>query len=429
MTEFNHSRDWLLHEHAVHGGDALIPGTGFLELARAGLSEVADASSIEISRVFFQAPFAVAVGGVKELVLRLQPVDSGWDFRIQSHAGSVTHVSGRVASTSESRPERIDIAAIADRCQIRTEVLDGFLKQPFMDFGRRWGNVRRIQFGRDEALLTLRLPSEYTADLEMFQLHPALLNMATGGAQPLIPGFDATKDFYVPFSYGKLVLWQGFPGRLYSHVRLGDAKGQGLVVFDVTVTDEDGSVLAEISDFAMKRISEAAMIASLREEGGTAAASPVASLAREALRHGIEPEEGVEVFERILACGVSPQVIVSSVDLHLWMRKVGSAAQPKLPTGVKLAPFSGTESGTTTPALGMTTGGDPVERRLAQMYSQLLGVDKVGRRDDFFELGGHSLLAVRLLVQIEKEFTKVIPLPVLVPIGDDRRPSRISEGR
>ena len=47
------------------------------------------------------------------------------------------------------------------------------------------------------------------------------------------------------------------------------------------------------------------------------------------------------------------------------------------------------------------------------MYSQLLGVDKVGRRDDFFELGGHSLLAVRLLVQIEKEFTKVIPLPVL----------------
>ncbi|WP_099336742.1 non-ribosomal peptide synthetase [Erwinia amylovora] len=36
------------------------------------------------------------------------------------------------------------------------------------------------------------------------------------------------------------------------------------------------------------------------------------------------------------------------------------------------------------------------EQLLANLWSELLGVSRIGRRDDFFALGGHSLLAVRL---------------------------------
>lgn len=48
--------------------------------------------------------------------------------------------------------------------------------------------------------------------------------------------------------------------------------------------------------------------------------------------------------------------------------------------------------------------GDDVERLVASMFSELLGVDTVGSRDDFFELGGHSLLATNLLARLHRIF-------------------------
>ncbi|MCK4258431.1 MAG: non-ribosomal peptide synthase/polyketide synthase [Halanaerobiales bacterium] len=50
------------------------------------------------------------------------------------------------------------------------------------------------------------------------------------------------------------------------------------------------------------------------------------------------------------------------------------------------------------------------EDKLAQIWSDILGVDKVGREDDFFELGGHSLKATQLVSRILKEFEVSLPL-------------------
>ncbi|MCC5610103.1 amino acid adenylation domain-containing protein [Nostoc sp. CHAB 5834] len=46
----------------------------------------------------------------------------------------------------------------------------------------------------------------------------------------------------------------------------------------------------------------------------------------------------------------------------------------------------------------------PVEEELAEIWTQLLGLDQVGIHDNFFELGGHSLLLAQMLVQIQKTF-------------------------
>jgi amino acid adenylation domain-containing protein len=46
----------------------------------------------------------------------------------------------------------------------------------------------------------------------------------------------------------------------------------------------------------------------------------------------------------------------------------------------------------------------PVEEALAAIWTEVLGVERVGARDDFFALGGHSLLVMRLIAHVEDAF-------------------------
>jgi len=54
-----------------------------------------------------------------------------------------------------------------------------------------------------------------------------------------------------------------------------------------------------------------------------------------------------------------------------------------------------------------------VEQEVAEIWLQVLGIDKVGIYDNFFQLGGHSLLATQVISRIRKTFEVELPLRCL----------------
>ncbi|USJ02950.1 phosphopantetheine-binding protein [Xanthomonas prunicola] len=52
----------------------------------------------------------------------------------------------------------------------------------------------------------------------------------------------------------------------------------------------------------------------------------------------------------------------------------------------------------------------PVEECLAALWSDLLGIERIGRYDNFFDLGGHSLLAMQLASRVRTRLHAEMPL-------------------
>jgi acyl transferase domain-containing protein len=137
---------------------------------------------------------------------------------------------------------------------------------------------------------------------------------------------------------------------------------------------------------------------------------------------GILPAEGEEVLASVLALGRVAQVVVSTTSLpdrrEQWTRarSPGSEA-PRGPERERHA----------RPDLSAVyvAPEDPVECRLAALWAELLGIDRVGAEDNFFELGGSSLLAVHLMSRVKRHYPVELSAATLFEAPSVRALSRI----
>jgi non-ribosomal peptide synthetase component F len=91
---------------------------------------------------------------------------------------------------------------------------------------------------------------------------------------------------------------------------------------------------------------------------------------------------------------------------YVWLEKIPLTSNGKLD---RRALPATDEAGTARGREYVAPSG-PVEEALAGIWSELLGVEKVGVHDDFFELGGHSLLLTQVVSRIRAAFSLDLPL-------------------
>lgn len=278
---------WVLDEHRLDGVPVM-PGTGHLDLVvrtyRERLLDGARAPVV-LTDVVFSKPMSAE--RPRSVVITLDPDrDGAHRFTVCSRpdaeptATLVQHAAGVIAAFA-GELGRVSVDDL--RARFRDPVPAnggpagggdrGFL------FGPRWLSVRDKWARPGELLVEIALPAAFVGEAARHDLHPALLDLATGTAAHF--GADG---LHLPFLYRRLAVPGALPPAVLAHVRGRSEKGG--VVADVDVLAPDGSVVAAVEGFRMRRVE----------------AVPAA---------GIAPQDGVALLLRLLAGRTPPQVHVS----------------------------------------------------------------------------------------------------------------------
>ncbi|MCB1348911.1 MAG: SDR family NAD(P)-dependent oxidoreductase, partial [Maritimibacter sp.] len=199
---------WVLDDHRTAAGDALLPGTGYLELAAQAMAGQGETQAFEIRDLYFLRPLAVGAKETRAVQLRLPRTDTGYELVVESGPEKSREVNAQaqISLLPMRAPAPLDLVAIAARCAKPVRAPEGGAlkgaQEAHLQFGPRWRVLQSTALGKGEGLAELALPPVAHGDPDAgYRLHPGLLDLATGWAMGLIEGYEPGKYLWVPVSY------------------------------------------------------------------------------------------------------------------------------------------------------------------------------------------------------------------------------------
>jgi acyl transferase domain-containing protein/thioesterase domain-containing protein len=383
---------WVLREHGV-AGRPVLPGTAYIEIARAAMAQLHPGANVEIRSLSFEEAMVFEPAGSRQVRIDLRrTAGEQYEFLVRSRAGASEPWQQHARATVG----RFKGSLLANTQRPPAAWREGELPQQGVAFGPRWHNIARMQLDGRKGIAEMALPERFAADLQPYALHPALTDIACTFGLHLLDPAQRQDSLYVPLSVDRIRIVAALPLRSVSRVELKRSTQERFAAFDVGLFTPEGAPVASFEGFSLRGIDPQAMS---RQAASQARREP--ALAEAMLACGLRLDEAPALFERVLSGGAR-DVVVSSLSLSAVRRAMADAApKPRPPVAASRTP------GASTAQL------NPVESVIADVWRELLGVDEVGREDDFFALGGHSLAAVRLFARIRKQWNVDLPLATL----------------
>jgi amino acid adenylation domain-containing protein len=418
ISDFRVDKHWVLYEHRILG-KAVLPGTAYLEMARAAFEYHVGNSRMEMREIYFLNPLTLEDEEQKKVhtILENQEKENEFEFSIISRGAQgdeqwQTHATGKISalnvSSEASTPYHLE--EIAAECNKKEKIYTE-KNQPvsggFITAGPRWENFKQIKTGEGQGLALLELSPAFASDVQDYKLHPALLDAAVSF---LVDEYHDNNP-YLPFSFKKIRIISPVPTKIYSHslyIEKRKSREKNLE-FNITIMDEQGVELVSIEGYTLVAVSKdrSTDLEVKSFEGHSRIESPE----QDPLKNAIQPAEGIEVMNRILSAAY-PQVLVSTTDFLAVYEKAENFSISGLEKTFDLGDKPDSLPSHPRPELSSAYAapGNETEQALANTWQGFFGIQQIGVFDDFFELGGDSLKALSLLSKVHKQFDVEIPI-------------------
>ncbi len=283
IAEFSTAGPWLITDHELYGKPTL-PGTAYLEIARAAFARHVEAESYTFSDMFILATFSVEPGQTRSLHVVLTQAEDGYDFVIKSRPPGggdddwLEHSRGHLAAGTSEPAKQVDVAAIEARCTadfIEVNAADQIEPGKMVDqaahlrVGPRWMTPDWVKLGEREGIARQRLGTDFVDDLKDFPLHPGLVDLTS-----FFP--FKTSSVYIPFSHGSVRVYGPLTPQISSYIQQHDdlLSGRPTANFSVQLFDPNGRELVVMEDYLLKRV-DATSVSAASGGQDAAAAKPV----------------------------------------------------------------------------------------------------------------------------------------------------------
>jgi len=258
-TDFNPDKHWVLSEHII-GGQAVLPGTAYVEMALEACEHYLGMPPSGMEEIQFLAPFVVKNAETSVLRIAIREEEHRLYFTISSpqanrdEADWTVHAVGEFMRAARGERTACDLTELIARCPRATtsepESASSTGERSIV-FGPRFQSIVSLRTGEQEALVEMELPSAYVSEADVYRLHPALLDKATGAVSDLLAGEG---DLFLAFAYSRLRIWGRLPEKVFSYVKKLDTSSREFMAYQVTIMDQHGQVLAEIDKFTVKKL-------------------------------------------------------------------------------------------------------------------------------------------------------------------------------
>ncbi|PKM50197.1 MAG: hypothetical protein CVV02_12585 [Firmicutes bacterium HGW-Firmicutes-7] len=261
-TDLSPEKHWVLSNHIIMDSYVLA-GFNYMEIAFQATHKYYAGKAVEFKDFTFITPMILQKSDeVKNLQVIVQHEKNYTTFSAVSKVDYeddiewTKHVEGKVCSIDFPKGKLFVLDTLREACPQKELNLDqNKIVKGFIAFGPRWLNINAIYYSKETALAELELNAELSKDLDIYYLHPALLDMGINAFAMVLGNESGIR--YLPLEFKSLKVYGALPRKFYSYaIKKGDPIQKETITFDVFFMDENGRVFAEISEYSVKRVHE-----------------------------------------------------------------------------------------------------------------------------------------------------------------------------
>jgi phthiocerol/phenolphthiocerol synthesis type-I polyketide synthase E len=414
QVDIDPERDWVLSSHRLSGKPAFL-GITTLEILNQYAKIKHPAGRIQVLNFSFVTPLIYDAGITRNVRLLVKPSGDALSFRISSKEVKgesarevwMDHVKGEFKISSELPSLSINIQELSKRIGGKTDNIPHFLElmneenRSVLKYDNRWDCKRSAQYNGTEFLIEIKLRDEFLDDLKYFTLHPAMLDVATSSCIQYVD-----MNLFLPYSYKNIEVYHPLPAHFWCHLTISDdwKSEDEELKFEVNLIDLENRLLLSIGQVSFRRLKQNLGVYK-NAMSKAAAQKPAQEVSYFAGKNDILPDEGVEVFKRLLNFKQFPQIVINTTNLNqdiLEERPSYKKREKQEKEDEKSEGASAYER----PQLStpFEVPSNEIEMAVAGIWKGILGIDKIGVNDTFMELGGNSLLAIQTISNIADEF-------------------------